>query len=256
MAVLNYEKKNRIAYLTLNRPEAMNAVNRELREALIAAWNHFNEDDEAWVAVLTGAGEKAFCAGMDLKERDLGGSTEHRRPQRMSLPSLTFGLNIWKPVIAAINGYCLGGGFQLAQQCDFRICADHALLGVTEVKRGMTAAWTVELAKLIGIAHALEITLTGENITAQRAYEIGFVNRVVPKAELMNEAERWANILVANAPLAVRGMKEVLYRCTTLPGEQAETMARHVLYPVTISEDSKEGPRAFVEKRKPNWRGR
>ncbi len=256
MAVLIYEKRNRVAYLTLNRPESMNAINGELREALTEAWNDFNNDNEMWVAIMTGAGEKAFCAGRDLKERAARDAGAHGQRQARPLASLAIGLNIWKPVIAAINGYCLGGGFQLAQSCDFRICADDALLGVTEVKRGMTPTWTVELAKLIGLAHALEIVLTGENITAQRAYEMGFVNKVVPKAELTNEAEKWAKILVNNAPLSVRGMKEALYRCITLPEEQAQAIARHILYPVAVSEDSKEGPRAFVEKRKPVWKGR
>ena len=256
MSVLTYEKKNRVAYLTLNRPEAMNAMNGEMREALAEAWNDFNTDDELWVAIVTGAGEKAFCAGMDLKERAARDAGEQGRQPRRLLTSLAIGLNVWKPVIAAINGYCLGGGFQLAQSCDFRICAEDAVLGVTEVKRGMTPAWTVELARLIGLAHALEFVLTAENITAQRAYEMGFVNKVVPKAELMTEAEKWARILAENAPLSVRGMKEVLYRCITLPEEQAQTIARHILYPVAMSEDSKEGPRAFVEKRKPVWKGR
>jgi dehydration protein DpgD len=256
MPVLIYEKENRVAYLTLNRPESMNAINRELREALTEAWNDFNSDDDVWVAIVTGAGERAFCAGMDMKERASRDAMDQGRQQRRPLPSLASGLNIWKPVIAAINGYCLGGGFQLAQNCDFRICADDALLGVTEVKRGLTPAWTVELAKLIGLAHALEFVLTGENITAQRAYEMGFVNKVVPKADLMTEAEKWAKILTENAPLSVRGLKEVLYRCFTLPDEQAQAVARHILYPVTVSEDAKEGPRAFVEKRKPAWKGR
>jgi enoyl-CoA hydratase/carnithine racemase len=256
MAALIYEKKNRVAYLTLNRPESMNAINSELREALTEAWNDFNSDDDMWVAILTGAGEKAFCAGMDLKERASRDAGEQGRQQRRPLASLAFGLNIWKPVIAAINGYCLGGGFQLAQSCDFRICAEDALLGVTEVKLGMTPAWTLEMAKLIGLAHALEIVLTGEHITAQRAYEMGFVNKVVPRAQLMTEAERWARILAENAPLSVCGMKEVLYRCFTLPDEQAQAIARHILHRATVSEDSKEGPRAFVEKRKPVWKGR
>ena len=256
MPVVLYEKKNRIAYITLNRPESMNAINTELRDALLEAFKDFNNDDEAWVAIVTGAGERAFCVGGDLKERAARDSGQRARQQGRLLPSLAFGLNIWKPVIAAINGYCLGGGFQLAQYCDFRICADHALLGVTEVKRGMAAAWTVDLAKLIGLAHALEISLTGEHITAQRAYEVGFVNKVVPKAELMNEAEKLARILVDNAPLALRGLKEILYRCITLPHEQAETIARHILHPVAVSEDIKEGPRAFAEKRKPVWKGR
>ncbi|HWP57802.1 MAG TPA: enoyl-CoA hydratase-related protein [Candidatus Acidoferrales bacterium] len=256
MAVLLYEKKDRIAYLTLNRPEALNAINSELRDALLQAWKDFNGDDGVWVAIVTGAGDRAFCVGGDLKERAARDRGEGGRQQGRLLPSLTFGLGIWKPVIAAINGYCLGGGFQLAQSCDIRIAADHALLGVTEVKRGMAAPWTVDLAKMIGLAHALEIALTGEHITAQRAYEMGFVNKVVPGKELMNEAERWARILVENAPLAVRGLKELLYRCVALPQEQAEAIARHIVHPVLASEDIKEGPRAFAEKRKPVWRGR
>jgi enoyl-CoA hydratase/carnithine racemase len=255
MAALIYEKKERIAYITLNRPEAMNAINAEMREQLAAAWEDFKSDDDLWVAIVTGAGDQAFSAGMDMKERaarDAGAKLPPRRP----LQSLAAGLGVWKPTIAAINGYCLGGGFQLAQSCDFRICAEEARLGVTEVKRGMAPAWSVELVKLIGLAHALEIVLTGEPITARRAYEMGLVNKVVPRAELMSEAERLAKVLVENAPLAVRGIKEALYRCATMPEEQAQALARHILYPVSVSEDSREGPRAFVEKRKPVWKGR
>jgi enoyl-CoA hydratase/carnithine racemase len=256
MAVLIYEKKSRVAYLTLNRPESRNAVNRELSRALDEAWSDFNQDDDLRVAILTGAGDKAFCAGMDLKERASADAADRRPSQRRPPASHASGLNTWKPVIAAINGYCLAGGFRLAQNCDFRISADDAVFGVREVKRGLMPSWTVELPKLIGLAHALEIVLMGEHITAQRAYEMGFVNKVVPKAKLMTEAQQWADILIENAPLSVQALKEVLYRGFTLPSQEAHSIATHILHRVEVSEDIKEGPRAFAEKRKPVWKGR
>ena len=256
MSVLIYEKKDHIAYLTLNRPEAMNALNRELSTALGEAWADFNDDDDMWIAIVTGAGDRAFCAGMDLKERasmDAAGTTGQQQgtPRRTMSPG-----NIWKPIIAAINGYCLAGGFSIAQQADFRICADDAMLGVREVKRGLMPGWSVGLPKLIGLAHALEIVLMGEYITPQRAYEMGFVNKVVPRAELMTETQKWAEIMIENAPLSVRGLKEALHRGFTLPAQEASIIANHILYPVAVSEDIKEGPRAFAEKRKPAWKGR
>lgn len=255
MPVLIYEKKDHIAYLTLNRPEAMNALNRELSGAMGEAWTDFNDDPDMWVAIVTGAGDRAFCAGMDLKERasmDAAGQAwQQRRPAATVNPG-----SIWKPIIAAINGYCLAGGFSIAQQADFRICADDAQLGVREVKRGLMPGWAVGLPKLIGLAHALEIVLMGEYITPQRAYEMGFVNKVVPRAELMTEAQRWADILVENAPLSVRGLKEVLHRGFTLPAQEASAVANHILHRVEVSEDIKEGPRAFAEKRNPVWKGR
>ena len=256
MPVLIYEKKDHIAYLTLNRPESRNAINRELNRALNDALSDFNNDDEMRVAILTGAGDKAFCAGMDLKERASADAAGQTTSQSRAPATHATGFNTWKPVIAAIHGYCLAGGFRLAQNCDFRIASDDAVLGVREVKRGLMPAWTVELPKLIGLAHALEIVLMGEYLTPQRAYEMGFVNKVVPRAELMAEAQKWADVLIENAPLSVRALKEALYRGFTLPSHEAYAVATHVLHQVAVSEDIKEGPRAFADKRKPVWKGR
>jgi enoyl-CoA hydratase/carnithine racemase len=256
MPVLIYEKKHHVAYITLNRPESRNAINRELSRSLEEAWTDFNDDDDLRVAILTGAGDKAFCAGMDLKERASADASGQQGGQRQAPASQAAGFNTWKPVVAAINGYCLAGGFRLAQNCDFRIAADDAIFGVREVKRGLMPAWTVELPKLVGLAHALEIVLMGEHLTAHRAYEMGFVNKVVSKTDLMSEAQKWADILIENAPLSVRALKEVLYRGFTLPMQEAHAIATHILHRVEVSDDIKEGPRAFAEKRKPIWKGR
>lgn len=254
MSVLLYEKKGHIAYLTLNRPEVLNALNVELHEALAKAWADFNDDDELWVAVLTGAGDRAFCAGLDLKERARLES-QGAAPRRQ-LPTLGEGLECWKPTIAAINGYCIAGGWMLAQRCDLRIACEDAQVGITEVKWGRSPWWVVDLPRIIGLGNALEVCLLGERMGAQRAYEMGFINKVVPRQELMTTATQWAEILCENAPLSVRGLKEVLYRGLTLTHDEGLALARHILAPVSLSEDAREGPRAFAEKRKPAWKAR
>lgn len=251
---LLFEVRGHIAYLTMNRPEVHNAMSFALNQALADAWEEVKNNDDIWVAVVTGAGQ-SFCSGMDLKERaEMDASGEDWSKKKIIGNQVPEG--VWKPVIAAIRGYCLAGGWHMAQNCDFRFVAESSKLGIREVKRGLMPAWTVDLPRIIGLAHALEAVLTGEYISPQRAYEMGFATRVVPDDQLMDEVEVFAKILEENAPLSVRGLKEVLHRGVTLSKADGLAAAQHILAPVKYSEDIKEGPRAFAEKRQPQWKGR
>lgn len=247
-----YTRQGKIAVITLNRPEQRNALNAEVRGALRKTWQEFETDSEAMVAILTGAGEKAFCAGGDLKEMQDSGM---RVPPPGYIPYLNRDVFVSKPVVAAVNGIATGGGWLLAQMCDLCIAAEHARFGITEVKWGRGAPWAAPLLWMIPQRIMLEVLLTGELITAQRAYEIGLVNRVTSKEELMNAAFSLAGNIAENAPLTVRASKRMVYLATEM-GRSAALNAADVLFePVYLSEDAREGPRAFVEKRKPAWRG-
>ncbi len=261
--VLKYETREngRIVVMTLNRPESMNALSQELGAAINDGWKRFAEDDEAWVAIITGAGNRAFCAGADLKqtadtrEREKAGQPAQRRGYR-PIP-LSEGLGLWKPTIAAINGYALAGGWRLAQQCDIRIAAEHAEMGISEARWNMGAGWIHDLTRQIGLGHALELVLWGDGrISAQRAYEIGWVNRVVPGDRLMDEAMSWAERILALAPRAVRNFKEILYRGYYMEPIQGQAFAQALEQNLQGMEDSLEGPKAFAEKRKPNFKNR
>jgi len=259
--VLLYEKKldGRVVVMTLNRPDAMNALNGELFEAIYDGWERFRDDDEAWVAILTGAGDKAFSAGADLKETTqirTGQLKPVRRRSRI-LGLLCEDLNLWKPTIAAINGYAIAGGWMLAQECDIRIAAEHAELGVSEVRWNMSAGWLHPLTRQMHLQHALEIVLWGDRrITAQRAYEMGWVNRVVPKERLMDEAMEWAERILYLAPRDVRNLKEILYRGFYMPPMEGAAFSRALEQNLVGMEDSIEGPKSFSEKRKPQFKNR
>ena len=251
---LLFEMRGHVAYLTMNRPEVHNAMSFALNQALADAWEEVKQNDDIWVAVITGAG-KSFCSGMDLKERAemdaRGEDWSKRRVVGNQVPD-----GVWKPVIAAIRGYCLAGGWHMAQHCDFRFVAEDAKLGIREVKRGLMPGWVDDLPEIIGLGNALEVVLTGEYISPQRAYEMGFATRVTAEDTLMEEVEAFAAILEENAPLSVRGLKEALYRGLTVSKADGLAMAQHILAPIKFSEDIKEGPRAFAEKRQPQWQGR
>jgi len=259
--VLLYEKKldGRVVVMTLNRPDAMNALNGELFEAIYDGWERFRDDDEAWVAILTGAGDKAFSAGADLKETTqirTGQLKPVRRRSRI-LGLLCEDLNLWKPTIAAINGYAIAGGWMLAQECDIRIAAEHAELGVSEVRWNMSAGWLHPLTRQMHLQHALEIVLWGDRrITAQRAYEMGWVNRVVPKERLMDEAMEWAERILYLAPRDVRNLKEILYRGFYMSPMEGAAFSRALEQNLIGMEDSIEGPKSFSEKRKPQFKNR
>ena len=259
--VLIYEKRfnGRVVVMTMNRPEAMNALNRELSDAVYNGWERFRDDDEAWVAILTGAGDKAFSAGADLKEatRIRTGQSKPIPRRTRRLGPLCEALDLWKPTIAAINGYAIAGGWSLAQQCDIRIAADHAELGVAEVRWNMGAGWLHTLTRQMHLQHALEIVLWGDRrITAQRAYEIGWVNRVVPKQRLMDEAMEWAERVLYLAPRDVRNLKEILYRGFYMSPMEGAAFSRALEQNLIGMEDSIEGPKSFSEKRKPQFKNR
>lgn len=247
-----YEVRDRVAWITINRPEARNALNKATRDGISAAWVRFNADDSAAVAVLTGAGDKAFCAGGDLKEM---ADTSLKIPPRDFLAYLGRTIKVDKPVIAAVNGVAYAGGFLLAQQVDLVIAADHARFAVTEVKVGRGSPWAAPLPWLIPPRVAMEILLTGEPISAQRGYELGLVNKVVPAADLIAEAQQLAATIAANAPLSVRAAKATVYASAEMGWSAALEVADRIYERVYLSEDGQEGPRAFKEKRQPVWRG-
>lgn len=253
-----FEKKQGIAYVTLNRPEVMNARNQRMRAELIEAMTTIRNDPEVRVVILTGAGEKSFSAGRDLKEaaQERTGIIAARQ-QKLEVGDTELVANLNKPVIAAINGYALGGGCEMALACDIRVAVDEARLGLTEVSRGMIpgSGGTQRLSRIVGLGKALELVLTGAVIDAVEAHRIGLVNKVVPRAQLMSAAEEYAQAIVSKAPLAIVFAKEAVrkgYEMSLEDGLRLETDLSTLL---RTTEDIKEGARAFVEKRPPRWQG-
>ena len=250
------ERRGHIEILTMNRPEARNAINGALAQAMGAALDELAEDPDAWVVVLTGSGDKAFSAGMDLKafaagEGDavINASGGFGGIARRVFP---------KPLVAAVNGSALAGGLEVMLSCDLVVAADQALFGIPEASRGLIAAagGLVRLPKRIPYAAALEMALTAEPIDATRAHALGLVNRVVPAERVMEEALALAERIAANAPLSVRHSKEVIRRSVDVSEEEAWRINDQAVGVVFASADAMEGPVAFAEKRPPNWQGR
>ncbi|HEY0936272.1 MAG TPA: enoyl-CoA hydratase-related protein [Trebonia sp.] len=250
---VRYEVVNGVAWLTINRPEARNALSRAVREGLFAGVRRFNGDEAARVLVLTGAGDRAFCAGGDLKEM---ADTALTVPPPDFLPQFGRNILIDKPTIAAVNGVAYAGGFLLAQNCDLCIAATSARFAVSEVKVGRGSPWAAPLSWLVPPRVAMEILLTGDPLTAARAYEVGLVNRVVPDADLHAEVQALAERIAANAPLSVRAAKQTAYLSARLGLAEAYDEAERIWEPVYHSADAQEGPAAFRDKRKPAWTGR
>ena len=249
-----YEKRGRIAVMTFNRPQALNSMTREMLIGMDAAFDDFNADPELLVAILTGAGDRAFCTGMDLKDAlpaiAAGDSMGYEDPVRRPFQ------NIFKPIIAAVNGICVAGGVEFMLGTDLRIAAETASFGLAEVRWGGIPAGGshIRLPQQIPWAVAMELLLTGDTIDARRACEVGLVNRVVPRERLMDEALALAEKICRNGPLAVRTAKEIAVRA--LNNEPNFVLEKALAARVFQSEDAREGPRAFAEKRKPEYQGR
>jgi enoyl-CoA hydratase/carnithine racemase len=248
-----YDVRDDIAWLTINRPEARNALNKAVRDGIREKAQAFADDPDAQVLIITAAGDKAFSAGGDLKEM---ADVQMRIPPRDLFVYFNRSLCTDKPIIAAVNGIAYAGGFLLAQMCDLVICADHATFAITEAKVGRGAPWAAPLAWMIGPRVAMELLTTGLPMTAQRAYEVGFVNKVVPAADLLDEAGKLARTIADNAPLSVRAGKRLVYASASLGYHDMFEEAHRIFEPAYLSDDGLEGPRAFKEKRKPVWKGR
>lgn len=255
--ILLYEKQDHVVTMTMNRPERLNALSFELWDKLRNAFQEFKNDDDAWVAILTGVGDKAFCAGADMKaiqEYELKGI-----PLPSDVPDLDpFITELFKPTIAAVNGLAIAGGMWLAMCCNIRIASDHAEFGIAETRWNMPIQWVATLGQHLLLNHAIELALWGDGrINAERAYEIGFVNKVVPKGKALEEAMAWADRMRYLAPRCVRNSLEMILRgAYANSAHDALRFARVLEKNLGGMEDSREGRTAFAEKRKPVFRNK
>jgi enoyl-CoA hydratase len=253
-----YEKSNGIATITLNRPEALNAFSKEVVEEILQAIEDVKGDETIRVVVLTGAGEKAFSAGADIKAMSGMTALKARELSLMGEKLCTSFENLEKPVIAAINGYALGGGLEVAMSCDLRIASENAKMGQTEVNIGLIPGWggTQRLTRLVGMSKAKEMVYTGRIIDAKTAEQIGILNMVVPADKFRETVRQFAQELATRAPVAVRVAKVLINRGSDIGLESALALEREGFGVVGSSEDLKEGVSAFTEKRKPVFKGK
>lgn len=264
---LLYEKEGHLATLTMNRPEVRNALNAEMLCRLADAWQDVNDDPQVRVAILTGSGDQAFCAGADLDRlvRMMQGQrppeTDFDRRIIADVPIIYKGLlrnyEVFKPVIAAVRGFCVAGGTEILQTTDIRIAADDARFAIAEVKHGLfpMGGSTVRLARQIPFCNAMEILLMGEQFSAAEALRVGLVNRLVSAGEVLNEARRCAEVIARNGPLAVQAVKRSVLAGLGRPTAEALDRELEIGIPVSMSQDAKEGTRAFKEKRTPVFQG-
>ncbi|HCF74808.1 MAG: enoyl-CoA hydratase-related protein [Arenicellales bacterium] len=253
---IRFEREGRLAWVTIDRPEAMNALDMAHNEELNRVWAEFRDDQDLWVAILTGAGNKAFSAGADLKT--LIPAQGEGVMEDWNFGGITRGFKTFKPIIAAVNGVALAGGLEMVLACDLRVAADHARLGLAEVKWAIIpgAGGTQRLPRAIPLARAMEMILTGDPITADEAYQLGLVNRVVSADSLMAEARSLAETLLARGPLALRAAKQAVLEGASLSFDQGLALELDLFSKVMRTEDAAEGPRAFAEKRSPKFQGR
>lgn len=259
MAFVTYEKRDHVAIITLNRPERMNALGRALSAELREAETEFIGDDDVWIGIYTGAGDRAFCAGRDLKEAAADEAGAKTSPAAATAGPISrferIAADHGKPTIAAINGAAYGGGLEKALTCDIRICSENARMALAEVKVGLCPpGGSFNLPRLVGLSNSMWLLLSGEPVGAEEALRMGLVTRVVPYPDLLDTAVEMAETIAGNAPLAVRATRKLAHLGLEMPLDYARRMGAMLVESVWSSEDAVEGARAFAEKRPPEWR--
>jgi len=264
MSDIRCERHGRVRLITIDRPAKMNSLDFEANDRLVEAWREFDADDDAYVAVVTGAGDAAFCAGADLKTYTMDfarrPAPEFRRrfTNGPGFGGITRNMDVFKPIVAAVNGFAISGGFELALACDLRFCSPNAEFALQDAKWGFHACdgGLIRLPQIVGLGHAMEIILSGERVDAEHAYRIGLVNRIWPQAELLDRSMEYAQTLAKRSPLSHRFAKEVIKRSVGMHQDEALRLESASFHDVGLTEDLAEGTTAFRERREARFKGR